>query len=40
MVAESEFELAFLRRRQNFPKNASEFLVEIDVFYIFKHHCP
>ena len=39
MVAESEFKLVVLHRRQDFSKKASEFLVEIDVFYIFKHHC-
>ena len=35
MGAESELELVFLRRRQDFPKNASEFLVEIE----YSLHC-
>ena len=30
MGAESEFELVFLRRRQDFLKKASKFLVEIE----------
>ena len=30
----------FLRRRQDFPKKAFEFLVKIDAFYIFEHYCP
>ena len=40
MVTESEFELDFLRRRQDFPKKAFEYLVKIDAFYIFEHYCP
>ena len=40
MVTESEFELVFLRRRQDFRKKAFEFLVKIDAFYIFEHYCP
>ena len=40
MVTESEFELVFLRRRQDFPKKAFEFLVKIDAFYIFEHYRP
>ena len=34
MVTDYEFDLVFLRRRQDFPRKAFEFLFTIDAFYI------